>query len=525
MTAGLRAVLASKGGRQKACLSSGSFVLEQANRHVATAIVDQNTPDLSVGLETSLPPSVHVGRGVAIPIAGWCYSNAGTLFDLAIVAGDRKFDVSTHSWARPDVLRNQCPRLDYTGNSLMSGFHSLLPIRPVAEPVNLPVSLRAKIKSGVVVERALGTMRLLPGTGAEPTQVEWPTCGPRIVICMTTFDPPVDLFEGQIRSLQAQTHRNWICIVCDDGSPAPVFEELYKRLSADKRFYIYQNTNRLGFYYNFENSMKRVPSDADFVGLCDQDDLWHPTKLEVLLANFDQSTQLVYSDARIVRRDGQVISNTFWRTRGNNYTNLSSLIVANTITGAASMFRVSLVADLLPFPKPIADGFHDHWIALTALTKGKVKYVDKALYDYIQHSTNVIGHTYGTVPGLMWIARRFVRAIRRHDSRDFIASAVETAAANYPLVRQKVLLARNLLIRFPDAPPRRRATLGRFARLERSVLVALYEKLLATVYQRPTLNLEALLLYAVIAVKLRNAASRISKKRLVLQRRAPVFHL
>lgn len=225
--------------------------------------------------------------------------------------------------------------------------------------------------------------------------------------------------------------------------------------------------------------MKRAPSDADFVGLCDQDDLWHPSKLEVLLTNFDQSTQLVYSDARIIGRDGQVLSKTFWRTRSNNYTKLSCLIVANTITGAASMFRASLVADLLPFPKPIADGFHDHWIALTALTKGKVKYVDKPLYDYIQHSTNVIGHNYGTVPGLMWIARRFVRAIRRHYSRDFIASAVETAAANYPLVRQKVLLARNLLIRFPDAPSRRRATLGRFARLERSVLVALYEKLLA----------------------------------------------
>ena len=40
---------------------------------------------------------------------------ADTALELKIIAGDRVFEVRTHSWARPDVLRDQCPRLDYRG--------------------------------------------------------------------------------------------------------------------------------------------------------------------------------------------------------------------------------------------------------------------------------------------------------------------------------------------------------------------------------------------------------------------------
>lgn len=133
----------------------------------------------------------------------------------------------------------------------MSGFHSLLPIPSVAEPMSLPVSLRAKIKTGVVVERPLGVMQLLPGTGVEPTHVEWPTCGPRVVICMTTFEPPFDLFEGQIRSLQAQTHRNWVCIVCDDGSPAPVFEAICKAAKCRQAFLHLSKYKYIGILLQF----------------------------------------------------------------------------------------------------------------------------------------------------------------------------------------------------------------------------------------------------------------------------------
>ena len=43
--------------------------------------------------------------------------------------------------------------------------------------------------------------------------------------------------------------------------------------------------------------------------MADQDDAWHPDKLATLLAALGDA-QLVYSDARIVDRDGALIADT-----------------------------------------------------------------------------------------------------------------------------------------------------------------------------------------------------------------------
>lgn len=259
-----------------------------------------------------------------------------------------------------------------------------------------------------------------------------------------------------------------------------------------------------------------MPDDAEFVALCDQDDRWNANKLEILLETFDQDTQLVYSDARIVRSDGRVLSRTFWKGRANNYTDLPSLIVANTITGAASLFRATLIPDLLPFPKPITDGFHDHWIALAAMVKGKVNYIAEPLYDYVQHSNNVIGHNYGKVPGIISIAYQLVRQLPDLGALCLsIRRSVDIAVGSYGLVMQKVLLARNLLVRFPAVQPRQRRTLERFASLETSVLAAIVERSLAVLYGRPTLNLEGLFLYSAIVTRLRNYAFRYMRREVV----------
>ncbi len=55
------------------------------------------------------------------------------------------------------------------------------------------------------------------------------------------------------------------------------------------------------------------------------------------------------------------------------------------MTGAASLFRRELLEDALPFPPAQFAHFHDHWIGLTALALGDIAFVDRPLYDYVQH--------------------------------------------------------------------------------------------------------------------------------------------
>jgi hypothetical protein len=150
--------------------------------------------------------------------------------------------------------------------------------------------------------------------------------------------------------------------------------------------------DRVGFYRNFERCLGLVSDDADLVTLADHDDYWHPDKLEKLVAGLGPHDTLVYSDMNIVDEDLRLRSKTYWTTRLNNYERLDLLIAANTVTGAASMFRRSLLEYVLPFPPQTDQSFHDHWIAVVALALGTLSYVDEPLYDYVQHRENVIGH-------------------------------------------------------------------------------------------------------------------------------------
>ena len=209
---------------------------------------------------------------------------------------------------------------------------------------------------------------------------------------MATFNPDPALFKHQIDSIRAQDRGEWACIVCDDGSDAGSLAEIKAVLGDDGRFELHACAQRLGFYRNFERALGLVPPPARFVAFCDQDDRWHPRKLRLLRNAFGPGVNLAYSDMRIVGTDGRVISDTYWTKRRNNSTDLLSLLIANTVSGTACMFRRELLAYALPFPVEAPGAFHDRWLALVALALGDLAYLDLPLLDYVQHRAAAIGH-------------------------------------------------------------------------------------------------------------------------------------
>ena len=80
---------------------------------------------------------------------------------------------------------------------------------------------------------------------------------------------------------------------------------------------------------------------------------------------------LVYSDQRLVEADGRVLRDTMWEGRRNNHDDLVSMLVANSITGAAMLMRRDVAELSLPFPDTPAHAFHDAWLALVALAAGE----------------------------------------------------------------------------------------------------------------------------------------------------------
>jgi WsaF, C-terminal domain/WsaF, N-terminal domain/Glycosyl transferase family 2 len=360
---------------------------------------------LHAELDSPLPDELAIGSGTALFVAGWCVCPAGRIRELSILLDGEPQPVSASGMPRLDVFRALHPSLDPFApgvpidpqsaedpllHGYRSGFWGMVRIAPEGGAAR-ELMLRAELDGGGQSLALLGRVRVVdpvePATIATPARA----AGPLVAICMATHEPPADLVARQLESIRSQSHGNWVCLVSDDCSSPARFAALREQVGEDPRFVLSRSERRLGFYRNFERALALVPREAALVALSDQDDSWHPDKLATLLTELDRA-QLVYSDARLVTRSGETISDTYWSHRRNNHSSLLSLLVANAVTGAASLFPRELLDDVLPFPPAQFAHFHDHWIGLVALARGDVAFVDRPLYDYVQHGGASLGH-------------------------------------------------------------------------------------------------------------------------------------
>ncbi len=378
-----------------------------------TAAQRQATPEcggLIAHLDVELPAEIEVGRGTALFVCGWCYHPRARVRRLWFALNGRRQPVAAARMPRLDPFAELHPGMDpYDAARLVqdpasgedpglrsyrSGFWGLVRIEPGERRAGaLSIALDAELDDGATAHARLGTVAIA-GTGTDPLPRPPrapPGEGPLVAICMATHNPPADLLGIQLDSIRAQTHRRWVCVISDDASDPDRRRALERAVADDDRFVVSRAPARLGFYRNFERALRMAPADAELVALSDQDDRWHEDKLETLLAGRGDA-ELVYCDARLVTRGGELISPTYWSRRRPNHHDMLSLLVANSVSGSASLFRRELLDDALPFPPAQFAHYHDHWLALVARARGTIAFVDRPLYDYVQHGQASLGH-------------------------------------------------------------------------------------------------------------------------------------
>jgi GT2 family glycosyltransferase len=433
---------------------------------------------LHVQLESELPREVAVGGGTAIFVCGWCFCAAAAITRLEFALDGRPQPVAGWGMPRLDPFRALHPDLDpfqtqaLTDDpsstedpqlrSYRSGFWGLLQIDREPDGGEYTLSITARLENGESATAELA--RIAPREPVRPVSAPpWLTgaSGPRVAIAMATYNPPETLLRAQLDSIRAQTHENWMCAISDDCSRPDRYALLERAIAGDPRFVLDRSPRRLGFYGNFERALSLVPDGAAYVAMADQDDAWHPDKLARLLAAIDDA-QLVYSDARVVADDGSEISDTWWNQRRNNHSDLLSLLVANSVTGAASLMRREVLDYALPFPPAQFAHFHDHWIALTALSLGRIAYVSDPLYDYVQHGGASLGHA---------AANRMISLRRRLTDRRALRERVHLWRLHYfvDIWRLRQFATILLLRCSPRMTEAKRQTLRRFIDSDRSL--------------------------------------------------------
>lgn len=204
------------------------------------------------------------------------------------------------------------------------------------------------------------------------------------VIALAVYRPDIELLRIQLQSLINLDYTDWDCIVGIDGVDREVEHRINQIIFGDVRFKVICFKENVGFYRNFERILSLTPTSASWVALCDQDDEWYPDKLSKLLPELENA-DLVYGGARLVKANVQL------GIVERKTSDAGQLIIDNSVTGCTSIFRRDLLNIAIPFPLKVDSSFHDHWIALIAITRNGISSKDLVLQDYVQHSLNVIG--------------------------------------------------------------------------------------------------------------------------------------
>jgi hypothetical protein len=410
-----------------------------------------------VRLENDLPAALPAGRPTALFCYGHCFHRSRQVSSLTLLAGAIACRPTAARMPRRDLFE----WLGHTdedplGHSYRSGFWATLSLPPQPRPGSLLIQAAARLDDGAELLASLGRIEIVAGDG--PSARRRLHAPGTIAVCMATFEPELVLFRKQIDSLRAQTDTRWTCVISDGGSSLERFRQIEEVVGDDRRFVVSRSERRLDPYRNFERSLALAPLDAQTLALCDQDDCWYPDKLATLRAALG-SAQLVYCDQRLVGADGRLLRNSLWVGRRNDHRNLASLLVANAIPGAAMLLRREVAELALPFPDAPGVQYHDHWLALVALARGEVSYVDRPLYDYVQHSGAVSADVFAPAP-------RASRLTRRH----FAIGSRGWRAAYFGGYLTREVQAQTLLLRCGRwLTPRKRRALEWFVSADRSL--------------------------------------------------------
>lgn len=200
--------------------------------------------------------------------------------------------------------------------------------------------------------------------------------------------------RAQLESLLSQTRTDIRIHICDDCSNDKTEQIAGKYCTEYSNVFWHRNKKNTGFVLNFLRGIKR--SDADYIMLCDQDDIWYPDKVEKTYQAMKRaesekrSPVLVFTDAEIY--DGRTpTKRSFMRSTHHNTKSVdfNHILMENICIGCTVMINREL-ADKLEY-LPSAIRYHDWWLALIASAFGRIVYLDEMTLKYRQHETNIVG--------------------------------------------------------------------------------------------------------------------------------------
>lgn len=265
----------------------------------------------------------------------------------------------------------------------------------------------------------------------------------------------------QIKSVLAQTFKDFILYISDDGSSDDTLKIITEYAEKDSRIKILSKheANKSAcrhFFYMLE----KIQSDVYL--FCDQDDVWLPNHISSLVEKYDSLDEkgktkpvLIHGDLKVVDENLNVISESCIK-----YMNLPFepnqkhfYFLQNNVTGCVTLINDELKKYVLKNTPLLYKNInripmHDMFFATIASEFGKLYCIHESLELYRQHISNVVGARNGKNP-ILYIKKIFNISEYKNqlekykDYADFFASYFDTELS----VNEKKILEKFSLIR------------------------------------------------------------------------------
>ena len=219
----------------------------------------------------------------------------------------------------------------------------------------------------------------------------------KIAILLATYNGEKYIRE-QLDSIFAQTYKDWIIYIHDDGSKdktMDIINEYVKKYP--EQVVIVDGPSTGGARNNFFYLMSKV--DSEYYMCCDQDDVWLPEKIEKTFKLMNEIENdrdipcLTYTDLTVVDGDLNVIAKQMSRYQNLECrnTSLSKMLMQNVVTGCTMMMNKVLRDLSIRYTNVDNIIMHDWWVAIIAEQFGKTAYLDEPMILYRQHGNNSVG--------------------------------------------------------------------------------------------------------------------------------------
>lgn len=205
-----------------------------------------------------------------------------------------------------------------------------------------------------------------------------------ISVCMATYNGE-QYVRQQLESILPQFAQEDELVISDDSSTDSTIRIIQS--FHDPRIKLFEGQSFRSPALNFEFALKQAR--GEIIILSDQDDIWLPSKLEVIRGIFSRNAirpLLVVLDATVVDENEQELFPSVLKKLDAG-TGFWKNLYDNRYLGCCMAFSRDLLARALPFPRNIP--MHDMWLGQLCERIGTTQFVPVVTMKYRKHSASM----------------------------------------------------------------------------------------------------------------------------------------